>query len=288
MEVLAGVDVAAVLPLHLLQGADREAVGLAKGGAGAQDVEELVLLAQGGKALAQLGVALGLGGDQDGVHLGDALDQGVIDVEALLGTDELGGKHQAEGSGLLGLRRGVLPDVHPAGPLAGVDARAGVVGHGDDGGTTGLGERGGIVVLGGVARVAAGDDEAVLAQLGGRHEAELAAGVEGRDDAGALGVDQVAGGNHVDHGAAAGHPVDLLDGALLVEDGIDEFLRGHVCLLCSFRRAGATCWQGVRRAGERVGPPAPDASRSPRRSSARGCGSCGSRPRQGRPYSGRR
>ena len=48
VEVLAGVDVAAVLPLHLHERADRHGVGLAKL-VRTQDVEELVLLAELGK-----------------------------------------------------------------------------------------------------------------------------------------------------------------------------------------------------------------------------------------------
>ena len=49
VEVLAGVDIAAVLPLHLHKRADGHGVGLAKVGAGSQDIEELVLLAELGK-----------------------------------------------------------------------------------------------------------------------------------------------------------------------------------------------------------------------------------------------
>ena len=73
VEVLAGVDVAAVLPLHLHERADGHGVGLAKVGARAQDIEELVLLAELGKAGAQLGVDLLTGGGQQRIHLLEAL-----------------------------------------------------------------------------------------------------------------------------------------------------------------------------------------------------------------------
>ena len=69
VEVLARVDVAAVLPLHLHERADGHGIGLAKVGAGAQDIEELVLLAELGKAIAQLGADLLAGGGQQRVHL---------------------------------------------------------------------------------------------------------------------------------------------------------------------------------------------------------------------------
>ena len=58
-----------MLPLHLHERADGHGIGLAKVGAGAQDIEELVLLAELGKAITQLGVDLLAGGGQQRVHL---------------------------------------------------------------------------------------------------------------------------------------------------------------------------------------------------------------------------
>ena len=96
VEVLAGVDVAAVLPLHLHERADRHGIGLAKVGAGAQDIEELVLLAELGKAGAQLGVDLLACSGQQRIHVGECL-------VAFLLVEQLGGDQSADALRHLGL-----------------------------------------------------------------------------------------------------------------------------------------------------------------------------------------
>ena len=94
VEVLAGVDVAAVLPLHLHERADGHSVGLAKVGAGTQDIEELVLLAELGKAIAQLGVDFLAGSGQQGIHLLKAGVHVGKRLVTLLLVEQLG-SHQA-------------------------------------------------------------------------------------------------------------------------------------------------------------------------------------------------
>ena len=103
VEILAGVDIAAVLPRHLHERADGHGVGLAKVGAGTKDIEELVLLAELGKAIPQLGVDLLAGSGQQGVHL---LKAGVHVGEclvALLLVEQFGGNQSADALRNLGL-----------------------------------------------------------------------------------------------------------------------------------------------------------------------------------------
>ena len=96
VEVLAGVDVAAVLPLHLHERADGHGIGLAKVGAGTKDIEELVLLAELGKAIAQLGVDLLAGGGQQRIHLLEALVHVSECLVAFLLVEQLGGDQSAD------------------------------------------------------------------------------------------------------------------------------------------------------------------------------------------------
>ena len=103
VEVLAGVDVAAVLPLHLHERADGHGVGLAKVGAGPQDIEELVLLAELGKAGAQLGVDLLAGGGQQRIHLLEALIHVGECLVILLLVEQLGSHQSADALRHLGL-----------------------------------------------------------------------------------------------------------------------------------------------------------------------------------------
>ena len=121
MEVLAGVDVAAVLPLHLHERADGHSVGLAKVGAGAQDIEELVLLAELGKAGAQLGVDLLTGGGQQRIHLLEALIHVGECLVAFLLVEQLGGDQSADALRHLSLRHTLTPRIDPGSPLAVVD-----------------------------------------------------------------------------------------------------------------------------------------------------------------------
>ena len=103
VEILAGVDVAAVLPLHLHERADGHGVGLAKVGTGSQDVEELVLLAELGKTGAQLGVDLLARGGQQRVHLLKAFIHVGERLVTLLLVEQLGGDQSADALRHLGL-----------------------------------------------------------------------------------------------------------------------------------------------------------------------------------------
>ena len=159
VEVLAGVDVAAVLPLHLHERADGHGVGLAKVGAGPQDIEELVLLAELGKAGAQLGVDLLAGGGQQRVHLLKALVHVGERLVAFLLVEQLGGDQGADALRHLGLRHALAPGVDPGSPLAVIDLGALAVGEGDDLGAGGQCHLAAVDDLLRVAAVAAGDDE---------------------------------------------------------------------------------------------------------------------------------
>ena len=159
VEILAGVDVAAVLPLHLHERADCHGVGLAKVGAGAQDVEELVLLAEFGKTGTQLGVDLLARGGQQRVHL---LKAGVHVGErlvALLLVEQFGGDQSADALRHLGLRHALAPGIVPGSPLAVVDLGALAVGEGNDLGTGGQRHLAAVDDLLRVAAVAAGNNE---------------------------------------------------------------------------------------------------------------------------------
>ena len=132
VEVLAGVDVAAVLPLHLHERADGHGVGLAKVGAGTQDIEELVLLAELGKAIAQLGVDLLAGSGQQRIHLLKAGVHVGKRLVTLLLVEQLSGDQSADALRYLGLRHAFAPRIDPGGPLAVIDLGALAVGHGHD------------------------------------------------------------------------------------------------------------------------------------------------------------
>ena len=159
MEVLAGVDVAAVLPLHLHERADRHGVGLAKVGAGAQDIEELVLLAELGKAGAQLGVDLLAGGGQQRIHLLEALVHVGECLVAFPLVEQLGGDQSADALRHLGLRHVLAPRIDPGGPLAVIDLGALAVGEGNDLGAGSQRHLAAIDDLLRVAAVAAGNNE---------------------------------------------------------------------------------------------------------------------------------
>ena len=159
VEVLAGVNIAAVLPLHLHERADGHGVGLAKVGAGAQDIEELVLLAELGKTGAQLGVDLLAGSGQQGIHL---LKTGIHvgkRLVTLLLVEQLGSHQGADTLRHLGLRHALAPGVDPGGPLAVVDLGALAVGEGNDLGAGGQRHLAAVDDLLRVAAVAAGNNE---------------------------------------------------------------------------------------------------------------------------------
>ena len=159
VEILAGVDVAAVLPLHLHERADGHGVGLAKVGSRAQDIEKLVLLAELGKAGAQLGVDLLAGGGQQRIHLLEALVHVGKRLVTLLLVEQLGSDQSADALRHLGLRHALAPGVDPGGPLAVVDLGALAVGEGDDLGAGGQCHLAAVDDLLRVAAVAAGNNE---------------------------------------------------------------------------------------------------------------------------------
>ena len=227
VEVLAGVDVAAVLPLHLHERADGHGVGLAKVGAGSQDVEELVLLAELGKAGAQLGVDLLAGGGQQCVHLLKAFVHVGERFVALLLVEQFGGDQSADALRHLGLRHALAPGVDPGGPLAVVDLGALAVGHGDDLGTGGQRHLAAVNDLLRVAAVAAGDDERLLAKTLRSHQAKLACRVDRRGKRGGLALEQLVGRHQVNHRTAASDPKDVLDLALALDDFLNQIMCVH-------------------------------------------------------------
>ena len=226
VEVLAGVDVAAVLPLHLHERADGHGVGLAKVGSGAQDIEELVLLAELGKAGAQLGVDLLAGGGQQRIHLLEALVHVGECLVAFLLVEQLGGDQSADALRHLGLRHALAPRVDPGDPLAVVNLGALAVGHGDDLGAGSQRHLAAIDDLLRVAAVAAGNNERLLAKALGGHQAKLACRVDRRGKRGGLALEQLVGRHQVDHRTATGDPKDVLNLAL----ALDDFLNQIVCV----------------------------------------------------------
>ena len=118
-----------------------------------------MLLAELGKAIAQLGVDLLAGSGQQRVHL---LKAGVHVGErlvALLLVEQLGGDQSADALRNFGLRLALAPRVNPGGPLAVIDLGARVVSHSHDLGTGGQRHLAAVDDLLRVAAVATGDDE---------------------------------------------------------------------------------------------------------------------------------
>ena len=110
-----------MLPLHLHERADGHGVGLTKVWAGSQDIEELVLLAELGKAIAQLGVDLLAGSGQQGIHLLKTRIHVGKRLVTLLLVEQLGSHQGADALRDLGLRHAFAPRIDPGGPLAVVD-----------------------------------------------------------------------------------------------------------------------------------------------------------------------
>ena len=182
-----------MLPLHLHERADRHGVGLAKVGAGAQDVEELVLLAELGKAIAQLGVDLFASSGQQRVHLLEASVHVGERLVALLLVEQLGSHQNADALRDLGLRLALAPRIDPGGPLAVIDLGARIVGHGHDLGAGSQRHLATVDDLLRVATVAAGDDERLRPQALGGHQAKLTRGVDRRGKRGGLALEQLVG-----------------------------------------------------------------------------------------------
>lgn len=123
-----------------------------------------MLLAELGKAVAQLRVDLLAGGGQQRVHL---LKAGIHVGERLVAfllVDQLGSHQNADALRDLGLRLALAPRIDPGGPLAVVDLGARIVGHSHDLGTGSQRHLATVDDLLRVAAVAAGDDERLRPQ----------------------------------------------------------------------------------------------------------------------------
>ena len=228
MEVLGRVDIAAVLPLHLHERADGEAVRLAKVGTAAQDIEELMLLAKLGKAIAQLGIYLFACGRQNLIHFGNTgIHVSEIGV-ALLLVEQLGRERQRDAGRDFGLRNALAPRVHPGDPLASIDLGAGVIGLRDHRRARGKGNLAALDDLGGIAAVTAGNDQRLLAQATGTHDVELAGRIDIRGERRRLALQELMGRNQIDHRATAGDPVDAVELALLGNCFLNQIMCVHV------------------------------------------------------------
>ena len=236
MEVLGRVDVTAVLPLHLHKRADSETVGLAKVGTAAQNIEEFVLLAKLGKAIAQLGIYLLACRGKNLIHLGDTgIHIGKIGV-ALLLIEQLCRKRQRNASGDLGLRHALAPWVDPRGPLAGVNLGSSVVGLGDHRSAGSKGNLAALDDLRGVAAVTAGNDQGLLAQTTRTHDIELASRIDIRSEGGCLALQKLMSRDQIDHGATASNPVDAVELALLGNCLFDQIVCVHIQFLSCLAR----------------------------------------------------
>ena len=118
-----------------------------------------MLLAELGKAIAQLGVDLLAGGGQQRIHLLEALVHVGKRLVTLLLVEQLGGDQSADALRHLGLRHALAPGVDPGGPLAVVDLGALAVGEGNDLGAGGQRHLAAVDDLLRVAAVAAGNNE---------------------------------------------------------------------------------------------------------------------------------
>ena len=139
-----------------------------------------MLLAELGKAIAQLGINLLAGSGQQRIHL---LKAGVHIGErlvTLLLVEQFGGDQSADALRHLGLRHALAPRVDPGGPLAVVDLGTRIVGHSHDLGTGSQRHLATVDDLLRVTAVAAGDDERLRPQALGGHQAKLARGVDRR------------------------------------------------------------------------------------------------------------
>ena len=91
-----------------------------------------MLLAELGKAIAQLGVDLLAGSGQQGIHL---LKAGIHVGECLVAfllVKQFGSHQDADALRNLGLRHAFAPRIDPGGPLAVINLGALAVGHGHD------------------------------------------------------------------------------------------------------------------------------------------------------------
>ena len=236
VEVLGRVDVAAVLPLHLHKRADSETVGLAKVGTAAQNIEELVLLAKFGKAIAQLGIYLLACRGKNLIHLGNTgIHIGEIGV-ALLLIEQLCRKRQRNASGDLGLRHALAPRVDPRGPFTGVDLRSSVVGLGDHRSAGSKGNLAALDDLRGVATVATSDDQRLLAQTTRTHNVKFTRGIDIRSEGGCLALQKLMSRDQIDHGATASNPVDAVELAPLGNCLFNQIVCVHIQFLSCLAR----------------------------------------------------
>ena len=216
-----------MLPLHLHERADGHSVGLAKVGSGAQDIEELVLLAELGKTGAQLGVDLLVRSGQQRIHLLETLVHVSECLVAFLLVEQLGGDQSADTLRHLGLRHALAPGVDPGGPLAVIDLGALAVGESNDLGASGQRHLATVDDLLRVATVAAGNNERLLAKALGGHQAKLACRVDRRGKRGGLALEQLVGRHQVNHRTATSNPKDILNLTLALDDFLNQIMCVH-------------------------------------------------------------
>ena len=177
-----------------------------------------MLLAELGKAIAQLGVDLLAGSGQQRIHLLKAGVHVGKRLVALLLVEQFGGDQSADTLRYLGLRHAFAPRIDPGGPLAVIDLGALAVGHGHDLGAGCQRHLAAVDDLLRVTAVAAGNDERLLAKTLGSHQAKLARRVDRRGKRGCLALEQLVGRHQVDHRTATSDPKDILDLALALDD----------------------------------------------------------------------
>ena len=194
-----------------------------------------MLLAELGKAIAQLGVDLLTGSGQQRIHLLKALVHVSECLVAFLLVEQLGGDQSADTLRHLGLRHALAPGVDPGGPLAVIDLGALAVGEGNDLGASGQRHLATVDDLLRVAAVAAGNNERLLAKTLGSHQAKLARRVDRRGKRGGLALEQFVSRHQVDHRTAAGDPKDVLNLAL----ALDNFLNQIMCVHADAPPCGA-------------------------------------------------
>ena len=224
MEVLAGVEAARVDPLHLHHEADGAGVGHVEGGAGAHVVDNLVVLELLGKLLGHATLGALRGGLGEVKDLVKAVNHGIVVLVALGLVKDLDSQgndvaHLLDLGGVVKLKA-----VHDG--VVGLfgEGGAGGVGHGHDGGATGLG---GVVGLDGLGRgpaKRAGDDKRGLVNPGRRVLVELACGVvERTKHLGGIAQEVVARVELGAGGAAAdeGDALDVMAGDDLGDDLLD-------------------------------------------------------------------
>ena len=190
-----------------------------------------MLLAKLGKTIAQLGIYLLACRRKNLINLSNTgIHIGKIGI-ALLLIEQLGRKRQRNASGDLGLRHALAPRVDPRDPLAGVNLGSSVVGLGDHRSAGSKGNLTALDDLGGVATVAASNDQGFLTQAARAHDIKLASRIDIRSEGGCLALQKLMSRDQIDHGATASNPVDAVELALLGNCLFDQIVCVHIQFL---------------------------------------------------------